>query len=86
MAFPLSVVFGFITKPLTMIRLFAELFGHYQNELVLVGGRVAFAAESFGDQAIRTALQTVGGRLMQQGLKTSQTMSSRQSIPVAEQV
>jgi hypothetical protein len=29
MAFPLSVVFGFITKPLTMIRLFAELFGHY---------------------------------------------------------
>jgi hypothetical protein len=29
MAFPLLVVFGFITKPPTMIRLFAELFGHY---------------------------------------------------------
>jgi hypothetical protein len=30
MAFPLLVVFGFITKPPTMIRLFAELFGHYR--------------------------------------------------------
>jgi hypothetical protein len=31
MAFPLLVVFGFITKPPTMIRLFAELFGHYPS-------------------------------------------------------
>jgi hypothetical protein len=31
MAFPLLVVFGFITKPPTMIRLFAELFGHYHS-------------------------------------------------------
>jgi hypothetical protein len=29
MVFLCSVVLGFITKPLTMIRLFAELFGHY---------------------------------------------------------
>jgi hypothetical protein len=29
MVFLSSVVLGFITKPLTMIRLFAELFGHY---------------------------------------------------------
>jgi hypothetical protein len=31
MAFPLFVVFGFITKPLTINRLFAELFGHYRG-------------------------------------------------------
>jgi hypothetical protein len=30
MVFLLLVVFGFSTKPLTMIRLFAELSGHYQ--------------------------------------------------------
>jgi hypothetical protein len=30
MVFLCSVVLGFITKPLTMIRLFAELFGHYR--------------------------------------------------------
>jgi len=29
MVFLLLVVFGFSTKPLTMIRLFAELSGHY---------------------------------------------------------
>jgi hypothetical protein len=29
MVFPSLVVFGFITKPPTMIRLFAELSGHY---------------------------------------------------------
>jgi len=28
---PLFVVFGFNTKPLTMIRPFAELFGHYST-------------------------------------------------------
>jgi hypothetical protein len=32
MVFPLFVVFGFITKPPTMIRLFAELLGHYQSD------------------------------------------------------
>jgi hypothetical protein len=31
MVFPLFVVFGFITKPPTMIRLFAELLGHYRK-------------------------------------------------------
>jgi hypothetical protein len=31
MVFLLLVVFGFSTKPLTMIRLFAELSGHYPN-------------------------------------------------------
>jgi hypothetical protein len=31
MVFLLLVVFGFSTKPLTMIRLFAELSGHYQS-------------------------------------------------------
>jgi hypothetical protein len=43
MVFPSLVVFGFITKPPTMIRLFAELSGHYQmrfcrkrNERLLV--------------------------------------------------
>jgi hypothetical protein len=30
MVFPSLVVFGFITKPPTMIRLFAELSGHYR--------------------------------------------------------
>jgi len=31
------VVFGFVTKPLTMIRLFAELFGHYLQFIVRSG-------------------------------------------------
>jgi hypothetical protein len=31
MVFLLLVVFGFSTKPLTMIRLFAELSGHYRH-------------------------------------------------------
>jgi hypothetical protein len=33
MVFLLLVVFGFSTKPLTMIRLFAELSGHYPHKL-----------------------------------------------------
>jgi len=57
-----------------------------QNELAVLGSRIAFAAESFGDQAIRAAMKKVGGSLMQQGLKPSQTAGSRQAIPVAEQV
>jgi hypothetical protein len=37
MVFLLLVVFGFSTKPLTMIRLFAELSGHYpRNRLPIV--------------------------------------------------
>jgi hypothetical protein len=46
MVFLLLVVFGFSTKPLTMIRLFAELSGHYPIQpecfgaapLVMTGG------------------------------------------------
>jgi AraC-like DNA-binding protein len=41
MVFLLLVVFGFSTKPLTMIRLFAELSGHYQ---FLIRTRVLAAA------------------------------------------
>jgi hypothetical protein len=33
------VVLGFITKPLTMIRLFAELFGHYQSHIHAITSR-----------------------------------------------
>jgi hypothetical protein len=60
--------------------------GLTQNEIIIVGGRVAFAAESFGDHTIRSAMQKVGGSLMQQGLKAGQTTGNRQAIPVAEQV
>jgi hypothetical protein len=56
------------------------------TEIIIVGGRVAFAAETFGDHAIRSALQKVGGSLMQYGLKTGQVTGNRQAVPAAEQV
>jgi hypothetical protein len=43
MVFLRSVVLGFITKPLTMIRLFAELFGHYPGRALERTGRSVFA-------------------------------------------
>jgi len=60
--------------------------GLAENEIIIVGGRVAFAATSFGDHAIRASMEKVGGNLMQQGVKAGQATSNRQAIPVAEQV
>ena len=57
-----------------------------QNEIIIVGGRVAFAAESFGDQAIRQVMKGVGGDLMQHGLRSGQTTGNRQTVPASEQV
>jgi hypothetical protein len=60
--------------------------GLTQNEIAVLGGRIAFAAESFGNSAIRSSMLLVGGSLMQQGLKAGQMASNRQAVPVAEQV
>jgi len=60
--------------------------GLTQNEIIIVGGRVAFAAEGFGNQVIRSSMQGVGGSLMQQGLQAGQTTGNRQAVPAAEQV
>jgi hypothetical protein len=60
--------------------------GLTQNEIIIVGGRIAFAAENFGYQAIRSSLQEVGGRLMLQGIQAGHETSNRQAVPAAEQV
>lgn len=60
--------------------------GLSQNEIVILGGRVAFAAESFGDEAIRSAMLKGGGHLMDHGINTSQKTGLRHAVPAAEQV
>ena len=60
--------------------------GLTQNEIIIVGGRIAFAAENFGQQTIRASLQEVGGRLMLQGIKVGQETTDRHTVPAAEQV
>jgi hypothetical protein len=60
--------------------------GLAENEIIIVGGRVAYAAENFGNHVLRSAMQNVGGNLMQQGLKAGQATSNRQTIPASEQV
>jgi hypothetical protein len=60
--------------------------GLTQNEITVLGGRIAFAGERFGNQVLRSALLSVGGNLMQQGLKEGQYTNSRRTVPAAEQV
>jgi hypothetical protein len=60
--------------------------GLTQNEIAVLGGRIAYAGERFGNQAIRSAMLSVGGSLMQQGLKAGQATGNRQAGPAAEQV
>ncbi|MFT3781444.1 MAG: hypothetical protein QM790_05450 [Nibricoccus sp.] len=57
-----------------------------QNEIIVIGGRVAFAAESFGDSTVRSAMLKVGGTLMEQGINLDQKIGQRQAVPAAEQV
>jgi hypothetical protein len=60
--------------------------GLAENEIIIVGGRVAYAARNFADHTIRSSMEQVGGSLMQHGLTARQATSNRQAIPVAEQV
>jgi hypothetical protein len=61
MVFLLLVVFGFSTKPLTMIRLFAELSGHYPTSAAPAG---AIAIEGLSSGAGRDASNTIQPRLI----------------------
>jgi hypothetical protein len=61
MVFLCSVVLGFNTKPLTMIRLFAELFGHYPkpSNSVRNSSRCAWWTVAFGFSAFPSFIGVV---------------------------
>jgi len=57
-----------------------------QNEIIIIGGSIAFAGERFVDKALRGALEDVGGKLMRNSLKSGQGVDNGLTVPAVEHV